>query len=150
MTRLPDSVGDLIRLAIKDLEACESSPNYKIEMDVWHKPDPVDNKCWVCLAGSVMAQRFDTDPSLDVYPSDLHRSTKDKLLMLNLCRHLPCSISGSSHRARQGLFKNYTKVIEPWARLETTTYAKDPVQFKKGMLRLADLMDEYDVCYTGA
>ena len=48
---------ELIRLALKDLEACEKDPDYEINMNVWHKP--VGDQCMVCLAGAVMAQTFE-------------------------------------------------------------------------------------------
>ena len=68
---LPSKPWNLIRLAIKDLEKCEIDPNYKIDMDVWHLPpnehiSSDDGKCWVCLAGSVMAKHFKVPISEDV------------------------------------------------------------------------------------
>ena len=43
---------------IRDLEACEKSRKYVVDMGQWHSGIhlPATNKCEVCFAGSVMAQ----------------------------------------------------------------------------------------------
>jgi len=53
MIKLPEKPSDLILLAVNDLEACEQSDDYHIDMGDWHVPH---EKCCVCFAGSVMAQ----------------------------------------------------------------------------------------------
>lgn len=53
--KLPDHPADLIELAAEDLEKCERDPNYYINMARWHFPRGED-RCEVCLAGSVLAQ----------------------------------------------------------------------------------------------
>lgn len=52
----PDKLSDLIRLALDDLRKCEENPQYTINMHVWYHHSPDNNRCMVCLAGSVMAQ----------------------------------------------------------------------------------------------
>lgn len=56
---LPDKPSDLIELALADLEKCEADPRYRIDMNVWHRPN---GHCAVCFAGSVMAQSLGVDP----------------------------------------------------------------------------------------
>lgn len=46
----------LVLLACDDLEAALASSKYKVNMDVWYKPQ-VTGVCAVCLAGAVMAFR---------------------------------------------------------------------------------------------
>ena len=61
--KLPGKPSKLIRLALADLELAENSKEYRIEMRTWHKPHiysfmtaaPRTTRCYVCLAGSVMA-----------------------------------------------------------------------------------------------
>lgn len=55
MTDLPRHPGDLLRLAIKDLQLCQRSQGYKIDMAIWHRLQP-DGLCHVCLAGAVVAK----------------------------------------------------------------------------------------------
>ena len=86
---LPDKPWELIRLALHDLELCEASPRYKINMGTWHSADLTKrNVCNVCLAGSVMAKSLNIKFNQDVYSvawSSLcgGRKTIDKLLAIN-------------------------------------------------------------------
>ncbi len=50
----------VIEMALEDLEAVERSKKYKVEMDACH--DPRHGKCYVCLGGAVIANRFGADP----------------------------------------------------------------------------------------
>ena len=52
---LPDTMADLLEMALGDLEACEADPQYRINMSTWLQKTP--RGCQVCLAGAVIAQR---------------------------------------------------------------------------------------------
>ena len=54
MNQLPDKLSDCLELALGDLEKCERSKRYRIDMIEWH--NPVAETCYVCLAGSVIAR----------------------------------------------------------------------------------------------
>ena len=56
-SKLPTRPSELIKLALSDLEKCEVDGEfYRVDMGRWHVFDETDNVCYVCLAGSVMAQ----------------------------------------------------------------------------------------------
>jgi hypothetical protein len=59
ITTLPDLPSELIRLALHDLELCANDDKYDIDMGLWYKRHD-EGYCSVCLAGSVMAQEFDS------------------------------------------------------------------------------------------
>lgn len=70
---LPDKPSALIRVALDDLGVIENSPEYRVDMRVWHYPVE-DNEgeftgvCEVCLAGAVMARLSGFNPALDLTP----------------------------------------------------------------------------------
>lgn len=55
-TELPDKMSDLLELALGDLERIEKTPGYRVDMNQW--VTEAGDKCFVCLAGSVLATRF--------------------------------------------------------------------------------------------
>lgn len=48
-------LSELLIEALDDLEAISKNPKYKIDMDVWHIG--LNNKCYVCMAGAMLANR---------------------------------------------------------------------------------------------
>ena len=128
---LSDVPSVAILQALEDLEACERDFRYRINMRKWHAPG--DTQCHVCLAGSVMAKRYDAaidcsyDP--DCFPPRSMLVALDDfrqgavciaLIYLGLCRPdgLPC-------------------------RMNVTEYKFDPAAFKSDMRRLAALLAEH-------
>lgn len=82
--KLPDKPSALIRLALRDLEKCERSSKYKVEMAYWHDPN---GKCKVCLAGSVIAKTLGVKPNQQLHPDDCtDNDTRRKLFALNAFR----------------------------------------------------------------
>jgi len=146
LNKLPDNVGDLIRLALKDLEACEANPSYKVDMTYWHLYDESDDICYVCLAGSVMAQRLGVEHVAleEIYPStcgaDLE--TTMKLKLLNQIRH-----AKDNSEVLSSYFDN-TNVLESGELFDVTAYVIDSEKFKLDMLRLADVFDKFDTRFT--
>ena len=53
---LPDMPSDLIDLALKDLDLCFNDNKYCVDMMFFHLKFKEDEKCHVCLAGSVLAK----------------------------------------------------------------------------------------------
>ena len=89
ITKLKPS--ELIRVALKDLRACELDPRYEIDMLVWHDPNlikgvevpyPQARPCQVCLAGSVMAQSLGTNPQKLTHPREFEDDTRAALFAL--------------------------------------------------------------------
>lgn len=67
---LPDDFGSTLKIALVDENFAHNSPNYHVNMDVWHERH-VDHTCKtsVCLAGSVMANTFKVDCTAHAGPS---------------------------------------------------------------------------------
>lgn len=85
--KLPSKPSALIRQAVRDLQSCERSSRYWIDMHQWHTPHgDHDDVCYVCLAGSVMAQSLGSDPSEVMDPVDLDVEDENKMLFLNSLR----------------------------------------------------------------
>ena len=131
MTELPDKPSDLIRLGLKDLEACERSRNYFVNMNTWH--EPLFGKCAVCLAGAVMAKTLGIDRDDDVSPSELGAATDDRLSALD------CLRVGSLGVALRGL--GIDKPPQLPEAVATVDYHQDPNDFKNDMFDLATLFE---------
>ncbi|MCY4259158.1 MAG: hypothetical protein OXC91_02685 [Rhodobacteraceae bacterium] len=98
---LPDKPSELIRLALRDMEACEGDAAYNVHFQHWHKPerarrgDPrseLTGACLVCLAGSVMAKTLGAFPHEELVPShfkedgELNSPVRGKLMALDCFR----------------------------------------------------------------
>lgn len=131
-TKLPDKPSALIRLALKDLEKCERSRKYKIDMDYWYKPN---GKCKVCLAGSVMAQTMQIKSKVEIEPCFLDDdSDRLKLEALNNFR------VGYPRYALEDMGIRSPAVDNvPWE-FSVEDYGIDPTQFKRDMRKLASLL----------
>lgn len=133
MKTLPNKPSALIKLALKDLRACESNPTYKINMYVWHTERSVsfDKKhCQVCLAGAVMAKSLKVRPyeSKDPLHYKYDKQLQAKLWALDVFK---------SGHIGYGLhllgFKN--EIFDDTVNI--TEYSKNPTRFKKQMTTLA-------------
>ena len=71
---LPNTLHELLRIAVEDTQKIEKDPRYVLDMDVWH--DPGDDGCHVCMAGAVMSNKLDIGPEDIIEPSDV--ATKDE------------------------------------------------------------------------
>ena len=131
----PEPLSDIpsvaILQALEDLEACERDFRYRINMHKWHTPG--ENQCHVCLAGSVMAKRYDA--AID-------------------CSHAPdcfppCSMLVALDDFRKGAI--YIALIYLGLRVPSvlsgracvTDYKDNPAAFKSDMRRMAALLAEH-------
>jgi hypothetical protein len=64
----PKKLSAAILMALKDLEAVERDPRYKVNMHMWHGPHMF--KCNVCFGGAVLAKTIKVDISKDFNCSD--------------------------------------------------------------------------------
>lgn len=125
--KLPDKPSALIRLALRDLEKCEQSKNYQIEMGAWHEPN---GKCSVCLAGAVMAQSLYGERSKAFIPSDFGPNE----LKLRALDDFRC---GYINEAFMQLGMKHPGLPEYF---EVAQYRGNPQKFKKNMRQLATLL----------
>lgn len=131
---LPNKPSELIRVALEDLEKTEADERYIINMAFWHRPTSDLQKCHVCLAGAVLAQRSGASHYDDLSELRFVSEVRAKLFALDDFREGslhsglrkldgPCPTSIPEH-----------KVIAP--------YEDDPAQFKSDMRGLADMFAE--------
>jgi hypothetical protein len=132
---LPDKLSELIRVAIKDLEAAEKAENVLIDMNIWHYPDALEQKCVVCLAGSVMRNIIEDNQNAEPhhFPDPLRR----KFNALNEIR------DGYIESALGCLGKDLPEELPEYT--EITEYEDSPEEFKKDMLRIADELEEHSL-----
>lgn len=76
--------------AVEDLEAIKQNDNYLIDFGTWHRPVKnqfeVLNKCSVCFAGSVMANRLGSDIEKLLNPDDFPEAQQRVLQALDAIR----------------------------------------------------------------
>lgn len=72
----------ILGMALHDLRTIEKKRGYKVDMNYWHEPQ--GNKCVVCLAGSVMANRLGAKKKEGMEPYDTEYA--NKLNALNCLR----------------------------------------------------------------
>lgn len=71
MSKLPDSLPDLIELAVADARRVVKDKRYRLDMFDWHwYNEDFDRRCHVCLAGAVMAKTLGTDPKETCTPDN--------------------------------------------------------------------------------
>jgi hypothetical protein len=128
--KLPDKPSALIRLAIKDLEAVEKNPAYRIDMGAWH--EPYDGKCSVCLAGAVIAQTCKIKNDRYIYPNRdvFGKSTTNKLMALDDFRE--GSVYGGLTGC--GVAEERALKFKDW---NVVSYIDHPKEFKSQMRRMA-------------
>lgn len=97
MSKLPDTLSGLLRVAVEDAKKIELSDKYKLNMNYWHMPadtyegekEEDRGKCYVCMAGAVMAERLGASPDQEAWPDHIangDESTHSKLLAIDLMR----------------------------------------------------------------
>jgi hypothetical protein len=126
---------ELIRLALKDLEAVEQEPEtYKVCMSKWHYSTP--EKCFVCLAGAVMAKSLHADPLKKADPANY----SDEM----------CKLLYALDRFRVGdiflgfYYMQLTLPIEMKS-FHITPYDESPLEFKSDMNCFANYLQSYDL-----
>lgn len=129
--KLPDTPSALIRLALLDLEKCEKSKRYEVNMGEWHTPNGV---CKVCLAGSVMAQTMHCSPQKLLVPNSefFDRDTYTKLSALNEFR------TGSIEFGFYDIGIDKPDSIPN--DMDVADYHLGPTRFKRDMRKLATML----------
>jgi hypothetical protein len=133
--KLPDLPSALIRVALEDLEKCEKDPRYEISMGDFHFA--YQNKCYVCLAGAVIAQTLGAGHQRDCGPTALVRMGMERE-----ARAMYALDSFRVGRVEEAL--GYLQIPKPADMPATRAhwhYSSDPAQFKTDMRALADLLE---------
>lgn len=134
---LPDKLSDLILVALDDLEKVENDPRYDINMGWWHRPGVYNQKCLVCLAGSVMAKSLGTSPERTRYPNDFDDKTEAKLDALNWARVGDVDYALHHLDVPQSSYTSFNRSV--------VDYSDDPEQFKADMREIVAALKEQDL-----
>lgn len=130
------TVGDLIRVAVNELEACEQSPEYEINMDRWYSKE--GGTCAVCFAGSVIAQRLIPDGACwtQVLPNDFPPAVSKRLSALD------CFRTGKLYQGLSRLGALEVLIFPNLPSMQRVArYCEDPAEFKTAMLCFAEYLD---------
>jgi hypothetical protein len=119
----PSTHSALIRLAVHDLEKVERDKRYEIDMRAWHAPGTPDNNvCYVCFAGSVMANSLNAPLNEYRSPNQFSDKWYRAFIFLN------------NIRMGKGTRNPETGNHFRW---EVPTYGSNPTAFKLAMLGIA-------------
>jgi hypothetical protein len=135
MKQLPEKLSDCIILALKDEELCFNSPDYIIDMNIYHTP--TRSGCIVCFAGAVMAQtlerKFKCTPKAETF--GVHNA--NRLLALDTIRVggliVPLAMLDIPH----------PDTLRPW--LDVTPYQVDRSEWRNDMGKIVELLQEHEL-----
>jgi len=149
MIEPPKEPSKLIRLALKDLEACQKDKDYIIRMSGWHYP--VEGKCHVCLAGAVISQTLGGKKEVDLFPNCFPLPWASALWALDFFRrgaiehgllHLNILLDSerSSKVPRYVSMPLYPSPLEP---MDEENRADRIEKFMQEMNKLVDLLESH-------
>jgi hypothetical protein len=85
--QLPDTLSDLLEIAVDDCQEVERDERYVLYMFNWHRPGVrVDGRCMVCMAGAVMVHRLGLPIECAREPEDFGVATATKLRAIDSMR----------------------------------------------------------------
>ena len=75
MSQLPDTLHEMLNVAIKDMEACiQAAETYCFNANVWHEPCEPElhdiSRCQICVAGAVIAKTLGANLYTSYNPED--------------------------------------------------------------------------------
>lgn len=143
--KLPKKLSDLIEVALHDLEACEKSDEYTVDMGRWHYPSP-DSPCEVCLAGSVMAQTLGTKTSRIACPGDFGGDVQQALHALDEVRHGPIGLPKALRMIDGGFVDAYDDLTKKvWLKTRYVPYGIKPARFKKYLQDVIGILRDHQL-----
>jgi hypothetical protein len=160
MSKLPTNIPDLLELALVDLQKCEESPYFDIEMALWWQksrtstltPDgtPIEEICSVCLAGAVIANELPECLSIDCRAVGnvtnlsklLPKETLETILFLDWVRnHVEGNLEYFPDSQNFVLAKKYGAIPEACETLRVRApYEERPGKFKVNLRKLIKLL----------
>lgn len=138
--KLPKTLPELIRVAVRDLEAAEQSIMYHVDMYSWHEPKTgLDHitRCHVCLAGAVIAKSLGMAVTKHVYPEDIGGDDAYALRALDDIRSgdVTAAYNQMGHVRVPFNLRLFNHPAHPGA------YEEDPEAFKRNLNKLADRLE---------
>lgn len=164
--KFSDKPSEVIDMALADLIAIEKMDGYRIDMAHWHSPDTLYGKpvCYVCLAGAVIAQETEAQPTEKLTPDLLKGLTSSDIKKLDALDALRCGwLSVFLEDGFPDLpFKpEYTEILEKyegsptisswpnlkrWLQVDYVRYdTNDPEKFKDYLRIVANVLEDLGV-----
>lgn len=141
--KLPEKASALIRVALKDLRKAEQSPRYVVDMGTWH--EPLDNKCEVCLGGSVICGTLKVEPTDMVSPDAFSKKVENKLYALDQFRtgQVEEAYRWLNRPRPHGIAENLeiTRYPDRWSGTPKRKKAADRKKFHRELGRLANMLE---------
>lgn len=140
----PKKASQAIRMAMNDLAKAEASPHYRVSMASWHLGFK-ENKCAVCLAGSIIAFSMNASRHNSFSPHFFNDEWKGILIALDNIRRF--SLEGAAMYSPifdvPAIYKNYF-----FNNLEMPSYSWTPDGIGRGrwrrwMYRIANLYEAH-------
>ena len=140
MKKLPDRPSELLALALMDLEKAEESPDHIVYMDVWM--GLYQEKCYVCLAGSVLAFSQHIKPEkLHEINGELHGSSRClRGLDEDTFNKLDALDTMRLGYLNQALDRMGVHLAKPVQEVAIIPYDMNKEEFKKCMRRQIDIL----------
>lgn len=140
----------LIRLSIKHLEEAERNPKYRIDMSQWFYKE--DGKCFVCFGAATLVLGLGREKVGDIR-AIRPLSVRERIYALDAFRQGWITLA----LKRLGCWKPYAP-NEDWIdlglhrdyRLPVYLYHSDAPEFKRRLLKLADLLEGYKLLINTA
>lgn len=137
---LPNTLHELLEVALQELEQVEKLPDHQVEMRSWYAVFNEGDKsvCQVCLAGAALRKLLPTQMSaVNIHPGMLCDSLKWKLEALNALRH--------GHILSACLYLDITVPAGLPDDFFVADYAWSPTDCKADLHRLVDLLKQHQI-----
>jgi len=150
---LPDTLHELITVALQDEDKAFHSPLYLIRMNDWHVASRNSkSRCDVCLAGAVMAFSLKGPIELDLSPHDFgnHKRRPEKLEALDSIRTGEVWEALATFYNRKTMKFATIKYIcdklncDPEGSLKLTTYSRNRKQWRKEMYSIRNQLKKHN------
>jgi len=140
-TKLPDTLHELLDLALEDLKKISKDSRYLIDMGIYHEPSGYFTPCFVCLAGCVMANTLKANPFKSLHPMDFPPEISLKLTALNFLRQgeiYDAIVAFYSYKA----YPNRKPLTFYLSYLPIPAYSENKLKFFKAMRKVSKLLKE--------
>ena len=137
---LPDLPSAGILACLEDLEMCEKSDKYTVDMHNWHHPE--NNKCRVCLGGSRLARLADDSKQFiepyERFCLEKENKNKNKIIAMDCFRRGDVIIGVEYYLTKKTSAREHDKLEKIEDGIDVSPYSVYPDKFKKDIRNLAE------------
>lgn len=138
----PKKLSQAIMLALNDLALVEKNPKYEVDMADWHYYE--DDTCFVCFAGSIIAQTFGVNPKKTIWANSFDADWKHIFYALDGIRKGDIvSALGFFYPDKPiSLFEEYEHIQSDFIN-NGMDYLRSPEEFKNAMCDIAMMLESH-------